>query len=317
MHIPVLLNEVIQFLNPKPGDFIIDGTVDGGGHGAEIFSRIIPNGRLLGIDLDANLIEVANAKISAKLKGKESNIKNNLFLVQGNYADLPKILQKNKLPKADGLLLDLGFSSEQIESGRGFSFMKNEPLIMTYAKESQSVYEILKSAPELELRNIIAKFGEEHFAGRIAKSIKEALRKESVKTTEELREVIEKSVPAGYRYGRIHPATRTFQALRIYANKELDNLGRVLEELPNILNPDGRAVVISFHSLEDRIVKNKFREMQKEGSLEIITKKPVQPSMEEIRYNPRSRSAKLRAATLLRNTKMYEKTKAKTKLAYS
>lgn len=285
-HRPVLLKEVIEFLKPKPGDFIIDGTVDGGGHAVEILKRVGASGKLLGVDWDRKMIE--------KLKQRAPK---NLFLVHGNYAELSAILRKKKLGKADGLLLDLGFSSEQIEnSGRGFSFLKDEPLFMTYSDDREPVKRILKKLSEADLEKIIRELGGEKFAGRIARAVKG---RRSIETTSELAETVRSAVPRNYERGRIHPATRTFQALRIYANDELGNLEKTLENLPKILKSGGRAVVINFHSLEDRVAKNIFRELAKEEKIKILTSKPVTATEEEIKENPRSRSAKLRAVMII------------------
>lgn len=291
-HIPVLLNEVISALNPKQGEFFIDGTVGSGGHARQISEKIGNAGKLLGIDWDLKAI--------SNLKSQMANF-GNVILKHGNYADLPEILEKSGLPKADGLVVDLGFSSEQLESvdrrtGRGFSFLKDEILDMRYFSESGlTAAEIVNSFPENKLSEIFRNFGEERFSGRIAKKIVEARRKKRILTTKDLVEIIAKAVPKNYERGRIHPATRTFQALRIFVNEELENLESFLEKIPDVLSKNGRAAVISFHSLEDRIVKNNFRKLEKEGIAEIINKKPITASENEIKENPRSRSAKLRA----------------------
>lgn len=301
-HEPVLLHEVIKFLGPHSREFFIDGTVDGGGHAQEILKRIEPGGILLGVDWDQTMIESSESKIRNS-DSPPGGPKAKLILRQGNYVDLPKILKREKLPKADGLLLDLGFSSEQLESagsgaGRGFSFMKNEPLLMTYDLSRKPVKEIIRDASEENLAKIIFELSGERFSRQIARAIKEKGRRKSIETTGELNEAIMQAVPKNYERGRIEPATRTFQALRIYANDELGNLERVLKNLPEILKSGGRAAIITFHSLEDRIVKNSFREMERENMLKILTKKPIPPSADEIRENPRSRSAKLRAAII-------------------
>lgn len=271
-HMPVLLNEVIQFLNPKPGEFFIDGTAGGGGHSLAIEEKIGTTGKLLAIDWE---------------KTGE------------NYADLPEILEAKNLGKADGLLLDLGFSSEQMEGGRGFSFQKDEPLLMTYNPKAEPLKTILRELTEEQIFTIIKEFGEERYAKQIAKEIYSRQRKNPIETTFELIEAITKAVPENYERGRIHPATRTFMAFRIYVNHELENLGKALNNLETILKPGGRAVIISFHSLEDRVVKNYFRDSAKTGKMKILTKKPVTASREEILSNPRSRSAKLRAVIIL------------------
>ncbi len=290
VHRPVLLEEVIKFLAPQPGDFIIDGTVDGGGHARAILEKIGSAGNFLGVDRDKELLSRTKEQL-----GKEKNVS----LVCGNYADMPEILEDNNLPKADGLLLDLGFSSEQLESGRGFSFQKDEPLFMTYGEEQKPVAQILKELKENELADIIFQFGGERFSRKIAWAIKEKLKSGPILRTKELRDVIVGVLPKNYERGRIDPATRTFQALRIYANDELGNLKRALENLPKVLKKGGRAAVISFHSLEDKIVKTGFRDYAKEEIMEILTKKPVVAPEAETKDNPRSRSAKLRAAIML------------------
>ncbi len=291
MHVPVLLKEVLHYLDPKPGDFLIDGTVDGGGHAEAMVKKIMPGGLLLGVDWDSGMIEAREAH---RTYGRRERY------VQGNYADLPAILAREKLGKADGLFLDLGFSSEQLAcSGKGFSFgedARNEPLIMTYDDTRSPVSEILRRLREEELANIIFEFGGERFSRRIAKAIKEHGRKKPVATSGELAEVVRGAVPKNYERGRIDPATRTFQALRIVANDELGNLQSVLQRLTEILKPGGRVAVIAFHSLEDRIVKQSFQVLAREQKIKILTKKPLTASREEIMQNPRSRSAKLRAA---------------------
>ncbi len=220
-------------------------------------------------------------------------------MVSGNYADLPRILHEKKLPKADGLVIDLGFSSEQLEnSGRGFSFLKDEPLLMTYSDDREPVRDIIRNIHEQELEKIIREFGDERFAKWIAHAIATHEKQRRITTTTELANIIAGAVPKFYERGRIHPATRTFQALRIYANDELENLRRILGVLPEILAPRGRVCIISFHSLEDRIVKNSFKALEQQHILHIITKKPVSASSKEIRQNPRSRSAKLRVAEI-------------------
>jgi 16S rRNA (cytosine1402-N4)-methyltransferase len=240
-------------------------------------------------------------------------------LINGNYADLPEIFKKIHRPlkkseglKADGLIIDLGFSSEQIEqSGRGFSFLKDEPLIMRYADEGLTAAEVINSFSEKDLADILWRYGEERFSRQIAPKIIEERKRKRILTTFELVEIIKKAVPKKYERGRIHPATRVFQALRIYVNRELENLETLLKKLDpetdvlhrcgagKILNNKGRVAIISFHSLEDRLVKNYFKQMAKKGYAEILTKKPITPTKEEIKNNPRSRSAKMRAVKIL------------------
>jgi 16S rRNA (cytosine1402-N4)-methyltransferase len=291
-HKPVLLNEAVKLLDPKSGETFIDGTAGSGGHADEIIGKIGNSGKLLLVDWDK--INAENLEVKFRGRG-------NVSVEEGNYADLPGILSKLNFPKADGLLLDLGFSSQQLEErGRGFSFSPSageEPLIMTYSDESEPLKDFLMRVSSDELEKIIKEFGEERYARQIAKAITD--NRQRVKTNNDLAEIIRSAVPKNYERGRIHPATRTFQALRIYLNKELENLAKIIDELDEILAPGGRIAIISFHSLEDRIVKTKFRELSKKGRLKIITKKPVTAGPEEIASNPRSRSAKLRAAIVI------------------
>ena len=296
MHVPVLLNETIKALDPKPGEFFIDGTFGGGGHTASILERMMPTGKFLAVDWDANSLKENQSQIEAKFQ----NSKIQIFWINDNYANLPEILKQKKLPKADGLLLDLGFSSEQLEnSDRGFSFKRDEPLIMTYSKASQPVFRLLAVLSEGELEEILRKFGEERFAKRIAAAIcRKQKSRQPIRTSRELADLVRQSVPKHYERGRMDPATRTFQALRIYANRELENLETLLQNLEKIVKSGGRVAIISFHSLEDRLVKNYFRDFSKAGKLKILTKKPIVPGTEEIKANSRSRSAKLRAAQL-------------------
>ncbi|MEK7553557.1 MAG: 16S rRNA (cytosine(1402)-N(4))-methyltransferase RsmH, partial [Patescibacteria group bacterium] len=283
MHKSVLLKESIAILNPQPGELFIDGTIGSGGHSEAILEKIGPSGKLLGIDWDKNAIE--------RLKIEKFKDFKNVVLVHGNYADLPKVSQSLK---ADGLIVDLGFSSEQL-NGKGISFLKDEVLDMRYdAENSLTAAEVINSFNEKDLADIFWKYGEERFSRQISKKIVGERKGGRILTTFELIEIIKKAVPKFYERGRLHPATRVFQALRIYVNRELENLETLLKNLNGILNNKGRVAIISFHSLEDRLVKNYFRQMAKEGYAEILTKKPITPTEEEIRNNPRSRSAKMR-----------------------
>ena len=288
-HIPVLLKEVINLLDVSPGKTFIDGTAGGGGHAKEIFDGIGGSGKLLLVDWDKNNVE--------RLKEMFSGQKN-VFCVLGNYGNLPELMRVNNFPKADCLLLDLGFSSDQLENGgRGFSFLKDEPLIMTYSDDSEPLKDFLKRAKLAELIKIIRDFGEESYAQKVAEAIFK--NKRQIFTSRQLAEIVAGALPKSYERGRIHPATRTFQAFRIFINQELENLSGVLESLFEILKPGGRVAIISFHSLEDRIVKNCFKILEKKGRLKILTKKPIFASLEEVAKNPRSRSAKLRAAEII------------------
>ncbi|PIR87144.1 MAG: 16S rRNA (cytosine(1402)-N(4))-methyltransferase [Candidatus Harrisonbacteria bacterium CG10_big_fil_rev_8_21_14_0_10_49_15] len=298
MHVPVLLQSCLQVLAPKPGDFFIDGTLGAGGHAREVIERIQPGGIFLGVDRDP----AAVAKFRSSLEGTYYAL-DKLLVEQGSYAELPGLLSRLDLPRADGLLLDLGFSSEQIGdgdlAGRGFSFGTDEPLLMTYDPSQPALRNVLPELSETELARIITEYGEERYAARIAKSIAQMAKKGGgIQTTSQLVAAIKEAVPAGYERGRIHPATRTFQALRIYINQELAQLENLLDSLEAVMRPGSRVAIISFHSLEDRIVKNKFRELAHADQGELLTKKPITATEEEILRNPRSRSAKLRAIRL-------------------
>lgn len=286
-HIPVLLNEVMENLAPSSGEFAIDGTLGAGGHAREIINHIKPGGTFLGIDWDKNVVDNARRSLSGEDLQK--------FIIRnGNYRDLHEILEEEKLGQADILLLDLGFSSDQLESKRGFSFLKNEPLFMTYSDDSTPAYSAIRQLKKWELANVIRQYSDERYAMRIAEAIHDRGRKNPIKTTGELVEVITGAVPKNYEMGRINPATRTFQAIRMYVNQELINLETILQNIKKIVRVGGRVGVISFHSKEDRLVKNYFRDMAKAGEAELITKKPLQAGDVEIRENPKGRSAKLR-----------------------
>lgn len=290
MHIPVLQKQVIQFLNPKPNENFIDCTIGNAGHSYNILEKILPNGKILGIDWDEKNIQ--NIK-----RGLDKNNKNNLILVCDNFINLKEIIEKYNFQPIHGILFDLGFSSWHIDqSGCGFSFQKNEPLDMRYNKNTKLTAEkIVNTWPELEIEKILREYGEEKFARKITKEIINTRSINPIKTTFELVEIIKKATPFWYHHRKIHPATKTFQAIRIAVNNELDNLKIALPLALEILKPGGRIVVISFHSLEDRIVKKFFKENSKKENLKILSKKPITADEEEIQLNPRSRSAKLRA----------------------
>jgi len=296
VHVPVLVEEVLYYLDPRPNDNFIDCTVGEGGHTIAILEKNAPNGKVLAIDADPE--QIKNYKLTKR------NLDNRVILVNDNFKNLKKIVE-NFCPdwqgKIRGILFDLGMSSWHLEkSKRGFSFRYNEDLDMCYGKTATvSAKEIINQWPSQEIERIIKEYGEERYAWRIADKIAKQRKQKPILTTFDLIEVIREAVPKNYERGRIHPATRTFQALRIVVNQELENLKVALPQALEILSPGGRIVVISFHSLEDRIVKNFFKEKAKEGKIKILTKKPVIPSQEEIEKNKKSHSAKLRAAVKL------------------
>lgn len=289
VHIPVLLHETVDGLALKDGDVVIDATVNGGGHSEEIARKFGAKVRIVGIDLDADALVRSDAKLKAA--GARYD------LVNDSYVNMEQVLRGRGITHANAVLFDFGLSSDQYESGRGFSFQKDEPLLMTFAREGAllTARDIVNDWEESSLEAIIKGFGEERYARSIAKSIVLARELETIERTGQLVEAILAGTPKRYHHGRIHPATRTFQAIRMAVNGELDAVAKGLAAAVDILAPGGRIVAISFHSLEDRIVKRYFKEVaaEREGA-KIITKKPMTPSEEEAKTNPRSRSAKLR-----------------------
>lgn len=285
-HKSVLLNEVLNMLDPKPGQIYIDGTANGGGHTFAILERVKPSGKILAIDKDRDLIEQLQA--------------DEVIPVCGNYGDIKKIAQDHGFHQVSGVLLDLGYSSYHIESsGRGFSFLRGEPLIMRYETETDlgtglTAQDVVNRFSADELADVIFKYGEERYARRIAKQIVFFRQKEKIVSSKQLAEIIKEAYPKKA-FWRIHPATKTFQALRIFVNRELEELERALPQALDLLEEGGKLAVISFHSLEDRIVKNFFKQKEKEGLAKNLTRKPICPSAEEIIQNPRARSAKFRA----------------------
>ncbi len=290
-HIPVLRDESIDGLNIRSGDIVIDGTLGGGGHTFEILRRFGSGVKVIAFDLDADAIGRAKALIG--------ELPHDVVFRTAGFQDIDKVLDELNIPHVDRILLDLGISSFQLEvAGRGFSFMKDEPLLMTMKKnptESDLTAEdIVNTWEEQTLADIIYGFGEEKYSRKIAKAIVIARKDKHIKTTFDLVQIIDDAVGRNYRGMKIHPATRTFQALRIATNSELTNLEQVIEKGFNRLSVGGRMSIISFHSLEDRIVKRAFVDLKQKGYANIITKKPIAPSSEELINNPRSRSAKLR-----------------------
>ena len=290
VHKTVLLKETIEGLHLSKSPIVVDATFGGGGHSREICEQY-PEAKIIALDQDRGAY--------AKAKDKFVGIKCDIKFVNSNFRNMEKVLAEEAIPRVDGIIMDLGLSSDQLEnSGRGFSFLKDEPLLMTMKEdptpEDLTAQEIVNTWEEKNLADIIYGFGEERFARRIAKAIVEARDEKELKSTYDLVRVIENAVPAGYKRGRLHFATRTFQALRIATNDELGSLKEGLEAGFRVLKPEGRMSVISFHSLEDRIVKKFFKEKEKEKEGKLINKKPILAGEEELRSNPRARSAKLR-----------------------
>jgi len=285
MHIPVLQKEVLEYLDPKPNENFIDATIGEGGHSLAILEKTAPNGRILGIDWNEEVI-------------KNTKYKNRIIPACDNFVNLKEITVKQKFKNISGILFDLGMSSWHLESsGRGFSFLKKEPLDMRYNPQNPiSAEKILNYWSREEIEKILREFGEERFSKEISEKIIETRKIEPIKNTFQLVEIVKRAMSSRYLYQKINPATRTFQALRIAVNNELNNLEESLPQALEVLERDGRMAIISFHSLEDRIVKNFFKNQAQEGKIKILTKKPVVPAGNEVKINPRSRSAKLRAA---------------------
>ncbi len=285
MHRPVLLDEVLNYLRPKPGQVILDATLGGGGHTKAILGRMEGKGLFLGIDQDEEAIRRVETQI-----GPSTNV----ILTKLNFSELDQFLSKYEVKKLDAVLFDLGVSSFQLDSPkRGFGFMKEGPLDMRMDLEShKAAKDFVNDLSQQELQDLFFKYGEERKAKEIARKIVASRRQKPFSTTTQLRELVRSCYPR--RPFRIDPATRVFQALRIAVNNELKNLEQGLDKAIGYLACGGRIAVISFHSLEDRIVKHRFRREAGEGHFEILTKKVVRPTEEEMAANPRSRSAKLR-----------------------
>ena len=293
MHIPVLVREVTEYLNVQPGKNFIDGTCGTAGHTLAILAKNYPNGRVMCFDWDRESLDRAKEIIAAKGKGLLSRV----TFINDSYANLSAAVSREKFGPVQGILLDLGMSSDQLEmSGRGFSFLRDEPLDMRYSlNQKLTAREILNHWREPEIARILKEYGEEPLARKIAEEIVKNRRIKLILKTTELVNIVASAVPRKFQHARIHFATRIWQALRIAVNDELGNLQRFLPQAVDILNSGGRLAIISFHSLEDRIVKNFFRDLSKNNKAEILTKKPITASGEELDKNPRSRSAKLRA----------------------
>lgn len=306
-HVSVLLNEVIEGLNIKEDGIYVDGTLGGAGHSSEIVKRL-KSGKLIGIDQDLNALEKASMVLS--------EYKDNIILKHSNYENIDRVLEDVGIDKVDGILLDLGVSSHQLdEESRGFSHNKDAQLDMRMDSTSTfSAWDVVNKYTQKELETIIWNYGEDRWAKRIAEFIVEERNIKPIDTTFELVSAIKKAIPKAVRMEGHHPAKKTFQAIRIEVNRELEVLANSIEKMVNSLNPGGRLVIITFHSLEDRIVKEAFKELfkdcicppefpeckcNKRREIKIITRKPIVPSDKELEANPRSRSAKLRIAEKL------------------
>lgn len=298
MHRPVMLEEVLVWLKPRPGGIYLDGTIGAGGHSEAILEATAPDGRIIGLDRDAFAVALARERLA--LFGDR------VLIMQAEHKDVEEVL-RNVTPRGhgiDGGVLDLGVSSMQVDQpARGFSFMADGPLDMRMdQRESRTAADLVNRLPEQDLMRMLFEYGEERYARRIARAIIRRRERDPILTTLALVDVLRGTVPPAYLHGRLHFATRTFQALRIAVNRELDDLGASLRSFAGCLRPGGRLVVLSFHSLEDRIVKHTFRALEKgdrsapavSDEFAVLTKRPLTPSARECAENPRARSAKLR-----------------------
>src|ERR1043165_6772067 len=294
-HIPVMAKEVLFWLVRVDSQTYLDCTVGYSGHAEKLLEASGSNTRLIGLDRDIAAIAASRERLA--------RFGDRVLLIHGHFMDLKQHLAANGIDQVDGILFDLGVSSTQLEEpARGFSFQVNGPLDMRLDQsKGVTAAELVNQWPETQLADTIFQYGEERYSRRIARAIVQARERHPLSTTKELVSVIERAVPANYRYGRIHYATRTFQAFRIAVNQELDCLEPALRDAVDVLSPGGRLCVISFHSLEDRIAKHTFRALSGKDnpSLTVLTKRPQVPAREESERNPRSRSAKLRAAQRL------------------
>jgi 16S rRNA (cytosine1402-N4)-methyltransferase len=304
-HTPVMLEKVLQSLRCKPGGIYVDGTLGGGGHARAILENTAPDGLLIGIDRDDDALLESEKRLQSFGQRK--------ILIKGNFADIGEILTNLNIRKVDGILLDLGVSSHQLDTAdRGFSFSLDAPLDMRMDQSSRyRAYDLVNLSPEKELRKVIRDYGEEPMAGRIARAILAKRASAPIRTTIELADVVCRAVRRQGVRKKVHPATRTFQAIRIAVNQELSNLSTAMDAGIDQLGQGGRFSIISFHSLEDRIVKETFRswegrcqcppglpvcQCQREAKLMVLTRKPLRPEADESETNPRARSARLRTA---------------------
>ena len=290
IHIPVMLNEIIEYLRPKNGDIFVDGTIGLGGHSQVILKMLGKQGRLIGLDRDQKALALAKEKLEPFSSQSE--------FIYSNFINIDEVLDNLEISAVDGILLDLGVSSLQLDDPqRGFSLRVDGPLDMRMDQNAHiSAYDLVNSLSEKEIVSILKDFGQERWAYRIARKIVENRVKNPIETTRDLRHIIMRAMPFKRKRERKHPAIRSFQAFRIAVNRELEALEIALDKCIRYLKPYGRIGIVSFHSLEDKIVKEKFRSCSKEGKLKLVVKKPLRPSEDEVAKNSRSKSARLRIA---------------------
>jgi len=304
-HVPVLLTEVIDYLDTEVGDIVYDGTLGGAGHTVEIIKVIAPTGKVIGVDLNSQTLSTATNRLKS--------FAGNILPVNDNFANIKNILSKLNIKKVNKILLDLGLSSFLIDkSGRGFSYLRDERLDMRFSPDTwPDAHEVINKYPEKRLREIFLKYGEEKFSGRIAANIISYREGKSIETTGDLVDIVKHSIPKKYgKHRKGNPAKRIFQAIRMEVNRELESIGKVIDDGFEVLKKGGRMVIISYHSLEDRLVKTRFKELEGictcphglpvcrcgvEKKAEILTRRAIFPSIGEQEKNPRSKSARLRA----------------------
>lgn len=292
-HTPVMLGEVLDYLNLSPGKTIVDATLGTAGHSRSIVERIVPGGRLIGIDRDQETLQIAKARLGDFSKFCD--------FVYGNFSDIDSILKSLDVNSVDGILIDCGISSLQLGSPeRGFSFQNEGPLDMRLDRNSYiSAYDLVNNLNEDEISTLLWNFGQERWHNRIARLLVKEREKHPISTTTQLSDIVVRAIPYKHRYYRIHPATRTFQAVRIAVNREIETLETAVNKSIEVLKKGARICVISFHSLEDRVVKWRFRDFASQDLIKIITPKPLTPGLPEMDMNPSSRSSKLRVAERL------------------
>ena len=296
-HTPVLLQEVTQGLSLRPDDTVFDGTIGCGGHALALVQQLDADGTYIGVDADSMMLDSARKNIDA------AHPVCRVSLHEDTFTNVERILFDKDTQHVNAMLLDLGWNSAHLHSGKGFSFQRDEPLEMAYSNKKEAVQftarDIVNEWKEEQIATIIYSYGEERFSRRIAKKIVECREDVPIETTFQLRDLIESAIPRRFHTRRIHPATKTFQALRIAVNDEIGALQTYLQIVPNILADGGRIAIISFHSIEDRIVKRTFRQWEKDGLGVQMQKRPQTASAEELEINPKSRSAKLRIFTII------------------
>lgn len=298
VHKTVLLKETIDSLDLHKGDIVVDATLNAGGHSLEVLKRLGTDVTILGLDADSDAFKRAHETLDP--------MNGNVAYIESNFRKLKSAILNAGVKEVNRFIFDLGLSSDQLEnSGRGFSFQRNEPLLMTFektpSKDALTARDVVNDFSQENLAAIIKGFGEEQFSGRIARVIVEAREEKPIETSSQLAEIIKSAVPARFKNGKIHPATKTFQAIRMAVNSELETLETALKDAFEILALDGRISVITFHSGEDRVVKRYFKYLKDEGQGELIVKKPILPTKEETIGNPRARSAKLRVIRKITN----------------